>query len=140
MVEDTPPNDAEFFDPITIADALFGDDGADSLIASSLFAGDAFISKNIEHKKTDFISAYDINKGVKVNRVDELNNFLAKFNDRHHQIRADGNRISIDEDQQSDVSRSVSGVYANQIGIPENDIFVEPVFILELKKFVEMLC
>lgn len=140
MVEDTPPNDEDFFDPITIANALFGDDGADPLIASSLFAGDAFISEDTEHKKTDFISAYDINKGVKLERVDELNEFLTKFNDRHHQIRADGNRISIDDDQQANVSRAVSGVYANQIGLPEQDIFVEPVFILELKKFVEMLC
>lgn len=130
-----------FFDKRAIANSIFGDQGADQLIADSVFAGETFFLKNDSnpHKKTEFISAYDIKNGVTINDVQELDNFVAKFNSDHN-IWSPHNKVTINARQRNDVKISVLGAYNSQIGRAEDQIFVEPVFILELKKFVEMLC
>ena len=120
--------------------AIFGKDGADPLIADAVFAGDVFIKNNDPnpHKKTEFISAYDIQEGIQVKSVTELENFVKKFN-ANHQIWDLANSITISKSQLDNVRRAVSGIYAMQMTRNVHDIFVEPVFILELKKFLEML-
>ncbi len=130
----------DFFDNVAIADAIFGEAGADPLIADSVFAGDAFIKNNDPnpHPKTEFISAYDIKKGIQIKSVNELENFVEKFN-ANHQIWDLSSSITISKSQIDNVRRAVSGIYAMQMTRNVHDIFVEPVFILELKKFLEML-
>ena len=139
MVGDKPPHHATFFDPHQIAVSLFGANGHDPLIANSVFAGDVFVLGNEVRKKSEFISAYDIQQGVRIRDVNELKTFTEKFNANYNDIWRDSQRIEISDNQMAGVSRAVLGVYANQMGRPPRDIFVEPVFILELKKFMEML-
>ena len=140
MVGNQPPNHDTFFDAHQIAVALFGQDGGDPLIANSLFAGGAFISDNEFHKRfPEFISAYDIQQGLGIENVNELKTFTKKFNANYHTTWRDSHIINISDDQLAGISLAVLGVYANQVGCLPQDIFVEPVFILELKKFMEML-
>ena len=138
MVEDQPPNHNTFFDAHKIARELFGDKGDDLLIADSVFAGDNFILSNKTHQKTEFISAYDIKDGIRIQNVNELQNFVKKFNANQY-IWGRKYRIKISDEQLARISRAILGVYSQQVGRDVNDIFVEPVFILELKKFMEML-
>ena len=64
MVEGLPPA-ANFFNPTQIAQSLFGEEnGANVLIANSVFAGDSFKKNNEKHSKTEFISAYDVSEGI----------------------------------------------------------------------------
>ena len=130
-----------FFDKRAIANSIFGDQGADPLIADSVFAGDTFFFNNDAnpHQKTEFISAYDIKNGITINDVEELDTFVEIFNSDHN-IWSPHNQVIMNARQRNDVKISVLGAYNSQIGRAENQIFVEPVFILELKKFVEMLC
>ena len=140
MVENIKIDGATFFDPDAIAEALHGEDGKnDPLIADSVFAGDTFILNYKPHDKTNFISAYDIGKnGISIELADELKNLAQKFNS-NRAIWDRGNPIDASESILANVSLAVYGFYASQFGQKPEDISVEPVFILELKKFMEML-
>lgn len=136
MTEDRPHNDEIFYNQRQIATDIFGEEkGRDPLIANSVFAGDNFIvgsqlSKKTEFKKTEFISAYEIAEGVSIRNVDELRTFTTKFN-KSPNIWAQG--INISDQQFARVTRTVQGAYASQVARAPQDIFVEPVFILEMK-------
>lgn len=131
MTEDKPHHDALFFNQHQIAMDIFGEKkGKDPLIASSVFAGDNFIVGDQLSKKTEFISAYEIAKGVSIRNVDELRTFTKKFNESPN-IWAQ--RINISDQQFARVTRTVQGAYASQVARDSQDIFVEPVFILEMK-------
>lgn len=135
MIGDTPPHHATFFDATKIATDLFGDDGLDPLIANSMFAGDKFVSEEKKHEKLTFISAYHISKGVDIDSADELAAFADKFNSKKHTIW--GKKILIDTSVLTNTAFAVDNVFLNQTGLDPDDIFVEPIFILELKKFLE---
>lgn len=142
MVEDTPPDKADFFDKDAIAEAMFGKEGIDLLIANSVFAGDAFYlgrrSEDNLHQKTEYISAKDI-KGDGVSLAGlELSSFVNKFNACRY-IWNPRNPLTITDAQLKDVKRKVDGIFITQRKQIVMDIFVEPIFILELKKYMEML-
>ena len=132
MTEDELPHDALlFYNPHQIAKDIFGGEkGKDPLIANSVFAGDNFIIGDKLSKKTEFISAYEISKGIRIKNVDELRTFTEKFNESPN-IWAQ--RINISDQQFARVTRTVQGAYASQVARDPQDIFVEPVFILEMK-------
>ena len=131
MTENKPHHDALFFNQRQIATDIFGEKkGRDPLIANSVFAGDNFIMGGNPSKKTEFISAYDIAEGITVSNVDELRTFTTKFNESPN-IWAQ--KIDISDQQFERVKKTVQGAYAQQVGKAPQDIFVESVFILEMK-------
>lgn len=138
MIEDKPLHHDDFFDVNKIAKALFGEErGRNPLIANSVFAGDDFIIQGEPRKKTEFISAYDIQNGISIRKVNELRSFMEEFNANQYIW---GDSINITDQQFARVARTVQGEYGKQI--PKKDpkkIFVEPVFILEMKGFMEMV-
>lgn len=143
MVSDYPLNHKDFFDENKIAKELFGIKGKDLLIANSMFAGDAFF---LPHEgvwelkeKTEFISAYEISEGIRLQNVKELQRFAEVFNENSHIWGAD-QPISFSDKELAKVAKAVLGSYAAQTGCKPTGISVEPIFILELKKFMEMLC
>lgn len=136
MVEDLPHHHDDFFDADAIASSLFGTDGQDPLIANSVLAGDAFTTfEGQQRSKTDFISAYDIVRGISVEHANELRAFTNAFN----QNRYIWNRVIISDEEFEHVAQIVDGDYSRHVsddpGSAQN-IFVEPVFILELKGFL----
>lgn len=131
MTEDKPHHHATFFNQHQIAIDLFGENrGRDPLIANSVFAGDNFIIGDKLSKKTEFISAYEIAEGIRIRNVDELRAFTEKFNKSPNIW---DQRINISDQQFAKITKTVQGAYANQVGRAPQDIFVEPVFILEMK-------
>ena len=66
----------------------------------------------------------------------ELARFVKLFNDNSH-IWADG--IQINEDMAHDLKKLVGGYFVSEKGKDAKKIFVEPVFIVGLKKMMEML-
>ena len=138
MVEDMPFTTPDFFDADAIALKIHGSNGTDPIIADSVFAGDNFIFNDKEQDKTGFISAYEIKKGISIESAKELKILADKFNS-HRCIWDRGNRIDTSNDILANVALAVYGFYAQQFGIGAANISVEPVFILELKKFLEML-
>ncbi len=135
MIEDRPNNDSEFYDAYAQKKALFGNT-KDKFIASAMIAGDKYTVNNEEHDKEEFITARDISDGINVDSVDEIRAFVDAFNDNPH-IWYDG--VEISDDEYADVRKRVNGYYVSEKGKDAKRIFVEPIFIVELKKFMEML-
>ena len=136
MIVERPHNDAEFFDEQRQIEALFGDAGQDEFIANAQLAGDAYAVQGEKHEKLDFMTAYDIAKGVEIDEVKALQKFVEVFNKNRH-VWADG--LKLEDKQYQDIARKVKSYYVNQIGQEPKKIFVEPVFVLELKELMEML-
>lgn len=131
MTEDKPHIHGTFYNPHQIAKDIFGEKkGKDPLIANSVLAGDNFRVGDQPFKKTEFISAYEISKGIWISNVNELRTFTEKFNENTN-IWAQ--RINISDQQFARVTRTVQGAYASQVTRNPANIFVEPVFILEMK-------
>ncbi len=136
MIEERPHNDAEFFDEALQTETLFGEKGRDEFIAASQFAGDIYVVQGETHEANEFISAYDIAKGIEVENVAALQAFIDKFNENRH-IWFEG--IEMDEGRYQEVARKVRSYYVNQMGLEPKKVFVEPVFIMEMKECMEML-
>ena len=136
MIEQRPNNDEEFFDEKRQREELFGEEGKDEYIATAQLAGDTFAVKGEDHKDTDFISAYDIVKGVEVENARAMEKFLTMFKENQH-IWFEG--FCPDESQYHDLASKVKSHYVEQLGMDPKKVFVEPVFILEMKKYMEML-
>lgn len=136
MIEQRPHNDAEFFDEGRQTEELFGEVGRDEFIAASQISGDTYAVKGESRKALDFMSAYDIAKGIEVENVAALEKFLEEFNQNRY-IWSEG--IKFDEGKLHDIARHVKSHYVNQLGLEPKKVFVEPVFILEMKECMEML-
>ena len=138
MIENKPHNHDDFFDARQQATDLFGEEsGKDLLIANSVFAGDDFIIQGESRKKMEFISAYDVQKGISIRKANELRAFTKLFNENQYIW---GDSIEINDQQFAKVARAVQGAYGQQVAIKDpKKIFVEPVFILEMKGFMEMV-
>ena len=133
MVENSGA-DGAFFNQQKIAADLFEGAGKDLLIANSVFAGDAFTLRDGSSPKTDsFISAYDVSTGIKIDKIGELRNFMKQFN---NSANIWGGQISISNQEFTTIGKKVQGAYAHQTGNKPENIFVEPIFILELKNFL----
>lgn len=136
MTEDRPHNDDIFYNQRQIAMDVFGEaKGRDPLISNSVLAGDNFIAGSQLFKKTEFISAYEIAEGISIKDVNELRTFTKKFNESPN-IWAQ--RININDQQFARVTKTVQGFYASQVARDPQDIFVEPVFILEMKGIMSL--
>ncbi len=137
MIENKPFNHGSFFNALQIAQDLFGRaNGQDVLIANSVFAGDDFAVNDEPRKKSEFISAYDIEEGISIQNVGEFRAFTNKFNANQYIW---GEHIDINNRDFARVLRSVQGAYSAQRGNDPHKIFVEPIFILELKGFMELV-
>ncbi len=135
MIEQRPHNDDEFFDEEKQKVTLFGKH-VDDYIASSVIAGNSFVTDGTASDKTSFISAYDITKGIKVESLDEIDSFMEAFNGDNH-IWGEG--IAITDDLRHDILKRLNSYYVSEKDKDVKKIFVEPVFIMGLKKMMEML-
>lgn len=140
MVSDKPVEDEKFFDEPQIAEKLFGKNGKDPLVANAVFAGENFLLQNEPKEKTEFISAYDVQKGISIQPRQklELQNFAEIFNDNPF-VWNKANPVRMDNGKVANLGKIILGQYAAQKGQKLSNIFVEPMFILELKKFLEMI-
>ena len=135
MIETRPHNDSEFYDEKRQSMDLFGK-AVDEYTAASVIVGESCRIQEKDWDKDTLISAQDISNGVWVESMDELDRFLDAFNRDQH-IWSDG--IEVDEDQKSDIQKLVNSFYVSEKDKDVKKIFVEPVFIVELKKMMEML-
>ena len=93
------------------------------------------VNEQVADKET-FISAYDITKGINVEQLTELDAFMEAFNKDNH-IWGEG--IDLTEDLKHDILKRVNSYYVAEKDKDIKKIFVEPVFIIGLKKTMEML-
>ena len=135
MIEQRPHNDEEFFDEERQKKALFGK-AVDEYIANSVLAGNGYIADGQKADKETFISAYDITKGINVEQLTELDAFMAAFNKDNH-IWGEG--VDLTDDIKHDILKRVNSYYVAEKDKDIKKIFVEPVFIIGLKKTMEML-
>ena len=135
MIERRPHNDREFFDEEAQAKELFGSH-VDEYIASSVLAGDAYEEDGEERSGSTFLSAYDISKGITVKSLDSLKDFIMQFNNDLH-IWADG--VVLSEDDEYDIQKRVNSYYVSEKDKDVKKIYVEPVFIMALRKTIEKL-
>ncbi len=148
MLSDMPTNSARFFQPKQISKDLTTNFKGE-YTSDALFAGAEFSMNNQQFSATSFISAEDISQGVSVKSAEEFGNFLDMFNQSPDLwadgLIYDGNSLrekrsaKIKQNMLRDISRQAYGFYLDQIGQPVGNIFVEPVFIVELKRCLEML-
>lgn len=111
---------------------------------NAVIAGAHFSTKNNSHKAEahkaeDFLTAQQINNGVEIDNLDELEKFIKTFNNSEGLIL---NGIATTNNQNynntlAKVLRGTTGFYSNQINKPTNEIAVEPVFIVELRELIK---
>lgn len=148
MLSNQPTNSANFFKPKQISQDL-STNFKGEYTPDALFAGAEFSMNNQDFSATSFISAEDISQGISVNSAEEFGNFIDLFN-QSPDLWADGliyhgtplrekKSAKVKQSMLKDIYRQADGFYIDQIGQPVKNIFVEPVFIVELKRCLEML-
>lgn len=138
MIAKPPQNAKEFFNEDEQRQRLFGDDIDDDYILGGMIAGNEFDLHGKTLTKDTFISARDISMGIKVNSLIELENFLECVDKerRNNWI----SHFSISSEKLMQIRKQVNSFYVSEIGKDPSEIIVEPVFIVAMKKLVEMLC
>lgn len=134
MIEERPQNDKAFFNEAAQREALFGDAHVDDFIAASVIAGDTYAKDGEELPAESFLSAYDISDGIQVQELAVLRRFLDDFNDDHH-IWNEG--IDLDTNDLAAIEKRVASYYVAEKGKDVKKIYVEPVFVMGLKKMME---
>ena len=135
MISTLPTNANTFFDEDKIEEDLaeiFGE----RFSLNSLFAGAEFSKGEESFSAEDFITAQDISEGINITSLDEFSNFVRKFNEFKKGLWSNG--ISFDEDMAEEIIYQAEGSYVENKDCAPDEIFVEPVFIAELKNFMEM--
>ncbi|MBR4696740.1 MAG: hypothetical protein IKO94_11745, partial [Selenomonadaceae bacterium] len=117
------------------AKELFGT-SVDDDVTASVIAGEACSIRDENRDAHTIISARDISDGVHVKHLKELDHFLTLFNQARHLWSAG---IDISEDDRYDIRKLVSSYYVSEKGKDSKKIFVEPIFIIALKKLMERL-
>lgn len=135
MIETRPQNDKEFFNEERQLTSLFGDK-LDEYMAGAMLAGNEYSFSGEEKSGNEFISAKDISQGITVESLDEVKQFIDCFNEDKN-IWFDG--LDISDDQLDTLRKKVNSFYVNEIGREPKQIVVEPVFIVAMKKLMEML-
>ena len=140
MIVDKPQNDAVFFDEDDIKLTMFGKN-ADNYIANSLLAGAEFkktseLAGHTNHQSSEFISVYDIHDGININSVDEFIKFIKIFN-QSQKLWLEG--IPFDDEAANYLIRQANSFYVSEKGKDVKRIFLEPIFIVELKQFMSIL-
>ena len=134
MIENPPINADDFYNEDRQIENLFGS-AVDFYKANSVLAGEEFALSDKILKHDDFISAREISSGIVVPK--KLTNFETFFNafNSDRSIWYDG--IQLDDDTRAELYRRVYGYYISERGKDIKKIFVEPIFLLTLKKFLE---
>ena len=134
MIVERPANDEEFFDETRINQDMFGD--ADEIIYSAVLAGADFVQDNEQQSAGSFISAQDISAGVTVNSLQEFKTFVERFNTAQ-KLWADG--ITFDDEIIEELIRDTNNFFVDKRGRDVKSLSVEPIFIAELKIFLNRL-
>lgn len=136
MITERPRNDDEFFDELKINREIFQKEAKDEFICNSVLSGGEFYKGNEKIPAEAFISAYDVADGIRVTGTDEFEKFIDCFNDAS-KLWADG--IPFDYEVAEDLIRDTNSFYVALKGEDKKKIFLEPVFMVELKYFIERL-
>ena len=134
MVLDPLSNDEEFFNEKRQLEEMFGRK-VDKYIANSILSGEEYKVADELKEKNSFISAGEISEGITSVNSNELKKVIEIFNDEQR-VWADG--IEFTENMERDIKKSLNSEYVSQKGKEKKEIFVEPVFVMEVKKFMEM--
>lgn len=118
-------------------DLHFFGDTEDEYILNSVVSGASFSIKDEPKTASEFISARDIASGVEVKDLPEFDAFVEEFNKNRRSIWLNG--IEYDDRMKFDVRKAVSNYYASEMGKDVKEIYVEPVYIVALKKMMEMM-
>lgn len=135
MIEVRPQNDAAFFDENEFYWQLFGEE-QDDYQRESVYSGELFVLNDRDKAKNTFLTAMDISDGVKIRNTFELERFLDIFNGNRN-IWFDN--IDVTKELFEEIKALVNAYYVSQKGKDAKQIFTEPVFIIELKKLMEMI-
>ena len=135
MISDKPNNHKVFFDEDRIKADLFGE-GADQYVANAVLAGAEFSQDGEDFSAEDFISAHDVRSGINVYSFEEFKKFIDAFNNSQ-KLWSEG--VPLDEDSIEDLIRETNSYYVGEKGQDVKNIFLEPIFIVELKNLMEML-
>ena len=136
MIMSKPNNADVFFDEEKINRDLFQEKAKDEFICNSVLAGGEFFEGKRTMDALTFISVHDVSAGINIQSLVEFTNFIQSFNDAS-KLWADG--IPLDDEAADDLIRNVNSLYVSWKGESEKTIFLEPVFIVELKALMEML-
>ena len=79
---------------------------------------------------------YDIHDGININSVDEFIKFIKIFN-QSQKLWLEG--IPFDDEAANYLIRQANSFYVSEKGKDIKRIFLEPIFIVELKQFMSML-
>ena len=135
MIMSKPNNADEFFDEERINFELFNEHAKDEFICNSVLAGGEFFEDDKKLDAATFISVHDMSDGISIKTLDEFTKFIKCFNDAP-KLWADG--IPFDDDAADELIRDVNSFFVSCKGEIEKKIFLEPVFIVELKALMEM--
>lgn len=133
MITPPPPNAKTFFEADRINRDLFGDNPE---FYGAILAGAEFIQGKENVDASNFMTVNDVAQGINVRSLEEFIKFIDCFNS------AEGlwsERIELDKASAEEIIRETDGLYVSLTGADPASIFLEPVFIVELKNLVEML-
>ena len=136
MITAKPPSETKFFDEQEIYRALFLKEAKDEFVCNSVLPGAEYLSDGKPKESLSFLNAHDIRRGVRVTSMNEFTKFVECFNDAPS-LWLDG--IPFDRDAAVELIRGTNSFFVGLRGVDEKKIFVEPVFIVELKYLMEML-
>ena len=105
-------------------------------MANAVLAGAEFSQDKENFSAEDFISAHEVRSGINIYTLEEFKNFVNEFNSSQ-KLWAEG--VPLDEDSVEDLIRATNSYFVNEKGREIKNIFLEPIFIIELKKLMEML-
>lgn len=124
-----------FFDEDRINRELFKEYANDEYICNSVLAGAECMANSENFSPSNSISAYDIRKGLRITAITEFEKFIASFNSAP---KLWSDKIPFDEEAADSLIKTANSFYAALKGADLKKIFVEPVFIVELRCFMEM--
>ena len=135
MITEEAPGSEDFFKEERINQALFKEQANDEYICKAVLSGAEFEENKKKIPAEDFISAYEIQKGIKVTSVEEVKKFIECFN-KSPGLWSD--KIELDENTVDELINRTNSFYAASKGAELKKIFVEPVLIVELRQLMEM--
>ena len=134
MLEDRPVQ--SMFNEEKMYQKIFGET-EDEYVLNSVLSGAGFKISDTVKSDRDFVSAKDISAGIAIDDVNELDNFVKTFNENRKSIWLNG--IKIDDVQRNEIKKRINSYYVSEKGKKVKEIHVEPIFIIGLKKLMEML-
>lgn len=136
MIMSKPNNADVFFDEDKIHQDLFNENANDEFICNSVLAGGEFFEGKRKMDAFTFISVHNISAGISIKSLSEFTRFIKCFNSAT-KLWADG--IPFDDEAADELIRDTNSLFVAAKGEPEKKIFLEPVFIVELKALMEIL-